>query len=66
LGDYTVSLNKGTINDRFVLEVGARKIVTSLDNTQLRDGKVHKFIENGVMYILRDGKRYDAQGKLVE
>ena len=66
LGDYTVSLNKGTINDRFVLEIGARKIVTSLDNTQLRDGKVHKFIENGVMYILRDGKRYDAQGKLVE
>ena len=66
LGDYTVSLNKGTINDRFVLEVGARKIVTSLDETQLRDGKVHKFVENGVMYILRDGKRYDAQGKLVE
>lgn len=65
LSDYTVSLNKGMYNDRFVLEIGARKIVTSLDTTDLKDGNVHKFVENGVMYILRDGKRYDAQGKVV-
>ncbi|MBQ7697015.1 MAG: hypothetical protein IJT35_00320 [Paludibacteraceae bacterium] len=65
LSDYTVSLNKGMYNDRFVLEIGARKIVTSLDATDLKDGNVHKFVENGVMYILRDGKRYDAQGKVV-
>lgn len=32
----------------------------------LKDGKAHKFIENGAMYILRDGVIYDARGNKVK
>lgn len=40
-------------------------VVTSMDEIATEQGAV-KFIENGVLYILRDGKRYNAQGQLVK
>ena len=67
--DYEVSLPKGEINDRFLLEINIRQVPTAIDGVEggsLKDGKAHKFIENGVMYILRDGKIYDARGNRVK
>lgn len=67
--DYEVYLNKGTIDDRFELEININKMPTAIDGVEggsLKDGKAHKFIENGVMYILRDGKIFDAQGSRVK
>ncbi len=69
LGDYEVSLPKGEINDRFLLEINIRQVPTAIDGVEggsLKDDKAHKFIENGVMYILRDGKIYDARGNKVK
>ena len=69
LGDYEVSLPKGEINDRFLLEINIRQVPTAIDGVEggsLKDGKAHKFIENGVMYILRDGQIYDARGNKVK
>ena len=69
LEDYEVYLNKGAINDRFELEIDINKMPTAIDGVEggsLKDGKAHKFIENGQMYILRDGKVFDARGNRVK
>lgn len=71
LEDYTVQLEKGTVNDRFFLEIGINNAPTAIDGVtdgtgSLKDGKTHKFIENGAMYILRDGVIYDARGNKVK
>ena len=69
MGDYEVYLNKGTINDRFELEINIQKMPTAIDGVEggsLKDGKAHKFIQNGQMYILQDGKMFDAQGRQVK
>ena len=69
LEDYSVSLSKGSYNDRFYLELSISKMPTAIDGVEggsLKDGKAHKFIENGQMYILQNGVIYDAQGKRVK
>ena len=69
LGDYEVSLPKGEINDRFLLEINIRQVPTAIDGTDgssLKDGKAHKFIENGQLLILHDGMLYDAQGHHIQ
>ena len=68
-GDYEVNLPKGTSNNRFLLEININKMPTAIDGVDggsLKDGKAHKFIENGQMYILQNGIIYDAQGKRVK
>ena len=69
--DYEVTLNKGTINDRFELEININKTPTAIDGVEsgegtLKDGKAHKFIMNDMLYIIRDGRIYDATGVLVK
>lgn len=69
LSDYTVTLQKGTFNERFFLEIDLNQAPTAIDGVEggsLKDGNAHKFIENGVMYILRDGNLYDARGNRVK
>lgn len=66
LGDYEVNLAKGTLNNRFQLEINIQSSTTSLEGNDVKDGGAHKFIENGVMYILRDGKVFNAQGSRVK
>ena len=69
--DYEIALPKGTINDRFELEININKMPTAIDGVDanqgaLKDGKAHKFIENDQMYILKDGVLYDARGNRVK
>ncbi len=71
LEDYEIQLEKGTINDRFLLEIDIHKVSTAIDGVtdgtgSLKDGKAHKFIENGIFYILRDGEVFDARGTKVK
>jgi len=71
LEDYEIALPKGTCNDRFQIEINIKKVPTAIDGVEdgsgsLKDGKAHKFIENGQMYILQNGVIYDAQGKRVK
>lgn len=68
LDDYTVSLPNGVNNDRFLLEININQAPTAIDGTDggsLKDGNAHKYIENGVMYILENGNLYDARGNRV-
>ena len=70
LNDYEISLEKGTLDDRFLLDINVQKVATAIDGVDgegtLKDGKAHKFIENGAMYILQNGKVYDARGNAVK
>jgi hypothetical protein len=71
LGDYELYLDRGTINDRFYLEIDIYKVPTAIDGVEdgsgsLKDGKAHKFIENGQMYILENGRIFDARGSRVK
>ena len=67
-GDYEVNLPKGTLNNRFLLEINIQQMPTAIDGAggSLKDGKAHKFIENGQMYILQNGIIYDARGNRVK
>lgn len=68
--DYETALPTGEITDRFEVEININKVATAIDGTNgdgsLKDGNAHKFIENGMMYILQNGALYDAQGKRVK
>ena len=71
IDDYEVYLNKGTIDDRFELEININQAPTAIDGAtdgsgSLKDGKAHKFIMDGMMYILKDGVIYDARGNRVK
>jgi uncharacterized repeat protein (TIGR02543 family) len=70
LDDYEVNLQRGVIEDRFLLEIDVQKVATAIDGTtgsgSLKDGNAHKFLQNGMMYILQNGMLYDAQGKRVQ
>ncbi len=70
MGDYEVKLEKGIITDRFMLDINIEKVTTAIDGTNgkatLKDGKAHKFLQNGILYILQNGILYDAQGKRVQ
>ena len=70
LGDYSVALPKGTIEDRFTLEINIERSsatdIEGIEGGDIKDGKAHKFVRDGIMYILRDGVIYDAMGKRVK
>ena len=70
LGNYEVTLPKGVCDGRFALDIDINKAPTSIDVIEtggsLKDGKAHKFIMNGQMYILKDGIIYDARGARVK
>ena len=66
---YTVSLEAGTYNERFVLEISPiQHIATELETSDIEDQKsdVRKLLIDGLLYIVRDGKVYDARGARIE
>ena len=65
--DYTVSLPKGTFENRFALSVKPDKTATSVENifNDATGDEVKKFIIDGVLYMQKDGVLYDAQGHIV-
>ncbi len=70
LDDYEVNLQKGVIEDRFLLEIDVQKVATAIDGTtgsgSLKDGKAHKVLIDDVLYIVKDGVVYDARGARVK
>lgn len=67
--DYTVSLEAGTYNDRFVIEISPiQHVATELETSDIRHQKsdVRKILIDGLLYIVRDGKMFDARGARIE
>jgi hypothetical protein len=67
MSDYTITLNKGTFNQRFALRLVPEKVATSVEDItgDSNDDNVRKLLIDGVLYLQKDGTTYDAQGKLV-
>ena len=68
LADYTTELREGTNNERFALRVRPNHVATEVENTILTDSNdnAKKYIIDGALYLLRNGKLYDAQGRMIQ
>ncbi len=68
--DYTVTLSAGEYTNRFFLEISpVQNMPTDLGNVQgdnVQGTKVRKVMIDGILYIVKDGKMYDARGARVE
>ena len=69
LMDYTVTLGQGQIDNRFLLEISP--IVQSPTDVELLNGDIgekgaRKVMIDGLLYIVKDGVIYDAQGKRIQ
>lgn len=66
--DYTVDLSAGKHDSRFWLEISPVKgAETGIDpGVDARENGVRKVMIDGLLYIIRDGKMYDARGARVE
>ena len=68
LTDYTITLAKGTFDGRFSLELSPiAQTQTDVEHTST-DGMngVRKVMVDGILYIVKDGKVFDARGNRVQ
>lgn len=69
LTDYAVTLPAGTYDERFVIEISPiEQIVTNIETTSgdgVETGVCKKLID-GVLYIVKDGKVFDARGARIQ
>lgn len=66
--DYTVTLEPGIYSGRFLLDISPVQGITT-DMESISDSpndSVRKILIDGLLYIVRDGKIYDARGIRVE
>lgn len=68
MSDYTITLDKGTFNQRFALRLKPDKVATSVDNigNGANGDEVRKLLIDGVLYLQQGTNTYDAQGKHVQ
>ena len=63
---YTFSQEANTtVSARFQI-IGAKKVTTGIENMEEGATVQQKVVKNGVLYILRDNKWYNAQGQMVK
>ena len=64
--DYTVTLTAGEYTNRFFLEISpVQNTPTDIEAVSGQPSEVRKVMIDGILYIVRDGKMYDARGTLV-
>lgn len=63
---YTLDLSKGITTEYGLLLIEIYNSPTAIDNTQTDKIQTTKIIRNGVLYILHNGKVYNAQGAMVK
>jgi uncharacterized protein YjdB len=63
---YVIDLTKGTTNEYGLLLVERYNAPTGIENGEWTNGEAQKVLRNGVLYIIRNGEVYDAQGARVE
>ena len=67
--DYTVNLSAGTYNERFVLEISPiKQTPTGIENSEVshQHSDIRKVLIDGILYIVKDGKMFDARGAVVK
>ncbi len=63
---YVIDLTKGTTNEYGLLLVERYNAPTGIENGEWTNGEAQKVLRNGVLYIIRNGEVYDAQGARVK
>lgn len=63
---YTLDLSKGITTEYGLLLAEIYNSPTGIENTQTDKIQTTKIIRNGVLYILHNGKVYNAQGAMVK
>ncbi len=69
LADYTVTLGEGTLSDRFTLEVSPiQQMTTEIEETEFvnHESASRKLLIDGILYIIKDGKVFDARGARIQ
>ena len=70
LTDYTVTLSQGTIDGRFMLEISpVQQTPTDIEEVTgygLPVTGARKVMIDGILYIVKDGKMFDARGAMVK
>lgn len=67
LTDYTVNLNAGTIDGRFILEISPiAETPTDIEVVSDQNSAVRKVMIDGILYIVKGNRIYDATGALVK
>jgi hypothetical protein len=58
---------EGTNNTRFALRLKPDKVATSVEDitSGTNDNNVRKLLIDGVLYLVKDGAVYDAQGHAI-
>ena len=68
--DYTINLNAGTYNERFLLEISpvhqSPTDIETISDEGLEIRGVRKVLIDGILYIVKDGVMYDARGSRVQ
>lgn len=63
---YTVTLEAGTYDERFVLEISPiHNVPTEQSAVSDQQSDVRKVLIDGLLYIVRDNKMYDARGAMI-
>ncbi len=63
---YTVTLEAGTYDERFVLEISPiHNVPTEQSAVSDQQTDVRKVLIDGLLYIVRDNKMYDARGAMI-
>ena len=63
---YTLDLNKGVTTEYGLLLVEIQQTPTGIDAISSQPSEIRKIMCNGVLYILHNGKVYNAQGAKVK
>ena len=67
LEDYIVNIEAATYENRFYLEISPIKNTpTDIENTDAMNSNVRKVMVDGLLYIIKDGKVFDAHGARVK
>ena len=69
LTDYAVTLSAGTYDERFVLEISPiEQTTTGIEQSAIssQQSAIQKKLIDGVLYIVKDGKVFDARGARIQ
>ncbi len=62
---YTDDATLGSLDEPYIIQLNAAQGVEDVRSDQVPSTKVQKVFEDGILYILRNGEKYDATGKRV-
>ena len=62
---YTDDATLGSLDEPYIIQLNAAQGVEEVPSDQVPSTKVQKVFEDGILYIIRNGEKYDATGKRV-